>query len=272
MAQIRPSEWIVRVKQAHPLVHNITNLVVMQISANALLAAGASPVMAHAVDEVPDMVRIANAVVLNIGTLDPGWVGSMRVAAESARLEGVPVVLDPVGAGATAYRTQVAHELLMLAHPAVLRGNAGEIGVLARGAGRVRGVDADGATVAEEDARRLATRSGAVVVATGPVDLVTDGRRTAHIANGHPWLETVTGTGCSLSAIVAAFVATATRGGDVDERMDATIAALLYFEVAAERAAVQARGPGSFAVALLDELATMPPDAVDAAAQVTWQV
>jgi hydroxyethylthiazole kinase len=262
--------WVEQVRSKKPLVHNITNLVVMQVTANVLLAGGASPVMAHATEEVEDMVRLAGALVLNIGTLDPSWVSAMRLAGAAAHAGGVPVVLDPVGAGATPYRTAVARDLLESVKPAVVRGNAGEVGVLARGFGQVRGVDAGGATVTPDEARALARRTGAIVVATGPVDLVTDGTRLVRIANGHPWLEQVTGTGCSLSALVGAFIAAAGSDAANDARLHATVAALVYFEVAAEHAARQAAGPGSFQVALLDALATLPSTAVDAEARVTW--
>lgn len=259
--------WVRRVRAEHPLVHNITNLVVMQISANVLLAAGASPVMAHAAEEAADMTRLAGALVLNIGTLDPVWVSSMHLSARQAQLDGVPVVLDPVGAGATPYRTRVAMELWQHGHPAVIRGNGGEIQALAGGTGTVRGVDAgtDRATAAE--VRRLAEETRTIIAATGPVDVVSDGTRTARVANGHPLLTQVTGTGCSLSGLVGAFLAVASPA----ERLEATVAALVYFEVAAERAAAGARGPGSFHAALLDELATVSEEQVDSAARVTWE-
>jgi hydroxyethylthiazole kinase len=264
------SRWMERVRQERPLVHSITNLVVMQIAANTLLAAGASPVMAHALPEVDDMVRIAGALVLNIGTLDPSWVESMKRAATAATRRGLPVVLDPVGAGATAYRTEVAGDLLSLARPAVLRGNAGEIGVLARGFGSVRGVDRGDAVITPDEARDLARRTGSIVAATGPVDLLTDGERVAHIANGDAWLELVTGTGCSLSGLVGAFLAVAGPGADRSRQLEATVAALVYFEVAAEHARLEAQGPGSFHVALMDQLATVSGAQVDAEAHVTW--
>jgi hydroxyethylthiazole kinase len=264
-------EWLARVRQHTPLVHNITNLVVMQISANTLLAAGASPVMAHAAEEVEDMAAIAGALVLNIGTLDPTWVRSMELAAASAARHGVPVVLDPVGAGATRYRTEVAASLIRRHPPAVLRGNAGEISVLAGGEGTVRGVDAAAGSLPDDEVAGLARTLGGVVAATGPVDVVSDGSRVAHIANGDPWLARVTGTGCSLSALVGAFVAVTDKQQRREQALDAVVAALVTFEVAAEQARAAAQGPGTFHASLMDALFTMTPDEVDARAQVTWR-
>jgi hydroxyethylthiazole kinase len=262
--------WVRRVRDETPLVHNITNFVAMPFVANTLLAAGAAPVMAHAVEEVADMVRLARALVLNIGTLDPRWVESMEVAARAARTAQVPVVLDPVGAGATPYRTRVAEALLTSAAPAVVRGNGGEILTLAGGVADVRGVDAGQTTAGPEDVRRLAASTGAVVAATGAIDWVSDGRRLCRIANGDPWLGRVTGTGCALSALVGAFVGVAGPTASPADRLEATCAALVYFEVAAERARDDAKGPGTFAVYLLDELAKVPAEVVARAARVQW--
>jgi hydroxyethylthiazole kinase len=267
--QFSAGEWVRRLRAARPLVHNITNLVAMSISANVLLAAGASPVMAHAAEEVEDMVNLAEALVLNIGTLDPSWVSSMRLAAYAAHRRRLPVVLDPVGAGATPYRTRVARALMDQAHPRVIRGNGGEILALAGGDAAVRGVDAGSETAGGDQVRELAYSRRAVVAATGAVDVVSDGTHVVRIANGHPLLAQVTGTGCALSALVAAFV-TLVEEDAPEQNLPAAVAALVYFEVAAERAARVARGPGSFQSALLDELATVPEAHVDSAARVTW--
>lgn len=263
-------EWLERVRQEGPLVHNITNYVAMQIAANTLLAAGASPVMAHAAEEVEEMAAAAGALVLNIGTLEPAWVDAMELAQASAARHGVPVVLDPVGVGATRYRTEVAARLLSTHPPLVIRGNAAEVAVLAGGTGIVRGVDAHSGGLPVDEAASLARRLAGVVAATGPVDIVTDGRRTARIENGDPWLTRVTATGCSLSALVGAFVAVANREPRQDDTLLAVIASLVSFEVAAEQARAVAHGPGTFHAALLDALYHLRPADVDSAARVSW--
>lgn len=239
---------IERLRARTPLVHNITNFVVMNTTANALLAIGASPAMVHALDEVADFAPLAQALVINIGTLSPHWVEAMERAAEAANATGVPWILDPVAAGATAYRTATATRLIGL-KPAVIRGNASEILSLAGEAGATRGVDStQGSETAQDAARRLATRSGAVVAVTGAVDYVTDGTRMAGLANGDPMLARVTGTGCMATAMIGAFL------GAGLAPFEASAAGLTAMGVAAETAIAGANGPASFQVALIDGL------------------
>jgi hydroxyethylthiazole kinase len=246
------------VRQHQPLVHNITNLVVMNVTANALLAVGASPVMAHARDEVEEMVGLARALVLNIGTLTKDWVDAMLLAARRANALGRPVVLDPVGAGATALRTRTAHRIMDETTVAVIRGNASEIRALGQGNAATRGVDsAHGVADAAASADRLARDRGTVVAVTGATDLVTDGAREVRIANGHPLMGRITGSGCTATALVAAFLAV-----DPDP-LSATATALAFFGLAGERAAASASAPGSFQVALLDALYTLSPEALE---------
>jgi hydroxyethylthiazole kinase len=251
------------VRDRKPLVHQITNYVVMNETANATLALGALPVMAHAREEVAEMVRLAGALVLNIGTLSPQWVEAMLIAGAAANEAGVPVVLDPVGAGATSYRTETAKRILDEVDVAVLRGNAGEVATLVGVEAEVRGVEsiAVGGNPAEL-ARAAATSLGVVASVTGPVDHVSDGERSAAIANGHPLLAAVTGTGCMSSAVTGCFLA-------VDEPFDAAVAALVAFGVAGEDAARDAKGPGSFHVGLYDALAALDPESLDGRARVT---
>jgi hydroxyethylthiazole kinase len=241
-----------RVRAAAPLVHNITNYVVMNNTANALLAIGASPAMVHAVEEVEDFTAISRALVINIGTLSPRWVEAMRLAAARARLTDIPWVLDPVGAGATRYRTTIAAELARLG-PAVIRGNASEIMVLAGSVGAAgKGVDsAHSSDDALQPARALARETGALVAMTGVVDYVTDGERVIAIRNGHPLMARVTGLGCTASALVAAYLGANTH------TFDATVAALAALGVAGELAAAGAAGPGSLQLRLLDALYTL---------------
>jgi hydroxyethylthiazole kinase len=258
-----PGDSLRRLREAKPLVHQITNYVVMNETANATLALGALPVMAHAREEVEEMVAIAGALVLNIGTLSPSWVEAMLAAGRAANDRGVPVVLDPVGAGATAYRTETARRILDEVRVTVLRGNAGEVATLVGVESEVRGVESIAAGAdAEAIARAAASALGVVASVTGPVDHVSDGERTAAIANGHPLLAAVTGTGCMSSAITGCFLA-------VDGPFDAAVAALVAFGVAGEDAAQDAKGPGSFHVGLYDALAALDPDSLDMRARVT---
>ena len=232
-----------------PLVHNITNYVVMNFTANILLAAGASPVMAHAPNEVEEMVAFAKALVLNIGTLDDAWIASMLKAGKKASALGVPIVLDPVGAGATKLRTEAAKRILAETKVTLVRGNASEILALGGGAANTKGVDAaDSVEAAAERAGALARELGVPVAITGAVDYVTDGKRVVRVANGHPRMGGVTGTGCGATAIIGAFA-----GVDADP-VSAAATALAYYGLAGEYAADGASGPGSFAVRFLDAL------------------
>ena len=258
-------ETLARIRERKPLVHQITNYVVMNETANATLALGALPVMAHAVEEVEEMAGLAGALVLNIGTLSSHWIEAMVLAGRVANANGVPVVLDPVGAGATRYRTDTARGLLAELRIAVLRGNAGEIATLVGVEAEVRGVESIAASgEAAELARVAADRLDLVAAVTGPVDHVSDGARVLAVANGHELLGAVSGTGCMATAITAAFVA-----AKPGEPLEAAAEALAAFGVAGEDAAVNARGPGTFHAGLYDALAGLDPDALDGRAQVT---
>jgi hydroxyethylthiazole kinase len=260
---VTPGDSLRRLRDAKPLVHQITNYVVMNETANATLALGALPVMAHAREEVEEMAAIAGALVLNIGTLSPHWVDAMLLAGRVANERGVPVVLDPVGAGATTYRTETAKRILDEVDVTVLRGNAGEVATLVGVAAEVRGVesmavDGDPAALAREAGRRL----GLVASVTGPVDHVSDGETVISIANGHPLLATVTGTGCISSALTGCFLAV-----NREAPLAAAAEALVAFGVAGEDAANGAKGPGSFHVGLYDGLAALDPDTLDSRAR-----
>ena len=237
-----------------PLVHSITNLVVMNFNANALLALGASPVMAHAELEVRDMVGIAQALVLNIGTLEPDWIRAMKLALAAARERGIPVVLDPVGAGATPYRNAALADLLQAGAPTIVRGNASEIMSLAGLAVRTRGVDSAASSLeAVQAARSLARELGAVVCVSGADDHVVDASgRWATLSNGHPWMTRVTGVGCSASALVGAFAAVQ------PDAWRATLAAMAHLgvvgETAVERVQAAGAGVGRLQIELLDGL------------------
>ncbi|HOC43659.1 MAG TPA: hydroxyethylthiazole kinase [Thermoanaerobaculales bacterium] len=257
------AEALAAVRERRVLVHSITNYVVMNTTANALLAAGASPVMAHAREEVEDMAALAGAVVLNIGTLSPSWVDAMRLAGTAANRLGTPVILDPVGAGATPFRTSTARALARELEIAVIRGNPSEILSVSGLDAATKGVDAahdvDAAALV---AVQLASRLGTTVAITGQVDLVTDGEAALEVRAGHPLMGRVTGTGCVATALVAAFCAV--EGNPVA----AAAGALAYLGLAGERAARRAEGPGSFQVALIDALASIEPADLTASAAI----
>ena len=250
------------IRERKPLVHQITNFVVMNETANATLAIGALPVMAHALQEVEEMASAASALVLNIGTLSDEWVEAMIAAGRAANAAGVPVVLDPVGAGATEYRTDTSRRLLDVLEIAVLRGNAAEIATLAGRDAEIRGVEAVGGGGGPELAREASSLLGPVVAVTGPVDHVSDGQAVSSVANGHELLGTVTGTGCMATAITGCFLGV--RG---DDPLSAATEALVAFGVAGEDAAENAKGPGSFHAALYDALYALDPETLDSRAR-----
>jgi hydroxyethylthiazole kinase len=254
-------------RERKPLVHQITNYVVMNETANATLALGALPVMAHAVEEVEEMVGLASALVINIGTLSPHWIEAMVLAGRAANARGIPIVLDPVGAGATSYRSDTARGLLAELAVDVLRGNAGEVATLVGIEAEVRGVESIAAGGdAAELARAAAGTLDLVASVTGPVDHVSDGRRVVAIENGHELLATVTGTGCMSSAITGCFLA-----AKPDDPLEAAAEALAAFGVAGEDAAEYARGPGTFHAGLYDALYALDPATLDSRARVVEQ-
>ena len=249
------STSIAAVRAKSPLVHNITNFVVMNNTANALLAIGASPVMAHWVSEVEDMVAIADALVINIGTLDEQWVESMIRAGVAAHNKGIPIIIDPVGAGATRARTTAALEIIKQCHPTIIRGNGSEIMALVDANIRSKGVDSSAQSGdALSAAQRLATECGAVVVISGATDYITDGKEIFTVEGGSPIMTSVTGMGCTSTAIIGAFAAVVTSP------IVAATAAMAVMSLAGERAAVHSAGNGTMQVNFLDELFNLPPE------------
>ena len=246
-----PNAALAELRARRPLVHNITNYVAMTVSANVLLALGASPAMVHALEEVEDFVAISDALAVNIGTLSPPWVAAMHSAVAKANALGKPWVLDPVGCGATPYRTKAAAELAAL-RPAVIRGNASEILSLAGETGSAgKGVDSTAkADDAVNAATALAKRTGAVVAVTGAVDYVCDGETQVAIETGHALMPLSTALGCSLSAVTAAFTA-------VRPPREAAVAALAVFGAAGAAAAQNLRGPGHLPAEICDALHRM---------------
>lgn len=238
-----------RIRAKKPLIHNITNFVVMNSTANVLLACGASPVMAHAPEEVEEMVSFAGALVLNIGTLTPYWIDSMVKAGRRANEIGVPVILDPVGSGATSLRTRSAKRIMNEIDIRVVRGNASEVLSLADDNSKTKGVDAvHSVEDAAEAAVQLSKERQCTLAITGAIDLVTDGEKIYRVSNGHELMGYVTGTGCAASALIGAFLAV-----DVNP-LEAATTALSYFGLAGEKASEKANAPGSFQVAILDAL------------------
>lgn len=253
----RVADIAVRIREERPLIHHITNFVVMNDTANATLAVGASPVMAHAAEEVAELAGIAGALVLNPGTLSVEWVEAMLIAGKRAGEAGVPVVYDPVGVGATRLRNETGARFLKELRLAVIRGNSGEIGTLAGMGGAVRGVDSlEGVADPEKVASELARRLQSVVVITGKRDILSDGKRTLGVDNGHPMLQKITGSGCMATTIISAFCAVE------KDFLVAAAAGLAYYGMAAERAGKRSEGPGSFRTALIDALYQLTPEQV----------
>ena len=245
------------VRQKSPLIHNITNYVVMNNTANALLAIGASPVMAHALDEVSEMVSIASALVLNIGTLEPQWVEAMLIAGKTALSRNIPVIFDPVGAGATAYRTKACNQIISVCKPSIIRGNASEIMALCNTGTQTKGVDSTNSSeLALGLAKELAKETGAVVVVSGQTDYITDGLNVDTVKNGSPMMERVTGMGCTATAIIAALASVNSN------MLEAATHGMAIMGIAGEIAAKKSYGNGSLQVNFLDELYNLDEEVI----------
>lgn len=257
------SHAVEEVRTAAPLVQCLTNVVTVNFVANTLLAVGASPAMVDVPGEAGPMVSVASAVLVNLGTPAADQRDAMLEAAQACADTGRPWVLDPVAVGALPVRTALAQRLLAL-RPTVVRGNASEIRALAGLGSGGRGVDAsDGVEDSLDAARALARTAGAVVAVSGAVDLVTDGDRVVRIAGGDELLTRVTGGGCALGGVIAAFAASHA------DTLEATVAACTAYGVAAEHAAARTSGPGSFAVAFVDALAALSPADVEASGRIS---
>jgi len=257
------SDLFARVREKRPLVHHITNYVTVNDCANITLCAGGAPVMADAPEEAAEMTSIASSLVLNIGTLNAGQIESMLLAGKMANKRGIPVILDPVGAGATRFRTETTKRLLDELEIAVLKGNAAEIGVVAGVEAVVRGVDSCGlAGDPVMIGQGLAQKLGCTVAISGATDIVTDGTHTLLVDNGHPLMGSISGTGCMAASVIGAFCA------ESEDCVTASAAAFAALGLAGERAAAVAHGPLSFKVALFDELANLTPQDLGAGARI----
>ncbi|MBI5231050.1 MAG: hydroxyethylthiazole kinase [Coriobacteriales bacterium] len=260
----RTSADLEKIRQSKPLIHNITNLVVMNETANAILALGALPVMAHAFEEVEEFAAMSGALVLNIGTLTPELVDAMVMAGKAANAAGTPVVFDPVGAGATGLRNRAAARILDEVDIAIVRGNAAEVAFLAGEAAEIRGVESIGA---HDDvpavARTLARERGCAVAVTGAIDVVADADRVFEVRNGHALMGAITGSGCMSTTMCASFASVG------EDPALAAAEALAAFGLAGERAAENASGPGTFHAALYDALAALDASSIEAGARIS---
>lgn len=253
----RVAEIFTRIREEKPLLHHITNFVVMNDTANLTLHVGGLPVMAHAIEEMEEMTKIAGALILNPGTLNDEWVASMKIAGITANKLNIPVILDPVGAGATSYRTNTNLDFLNTLKIAVIRGNNGEIGALTGAGGKVKGVESVESIMNPESvAAKMAAKYNTVVVITGKRDIIAGKNEMYFVDNGHIMLTTITGSGCMSTTMIGAFAAV--------ERNYALAAAsaLAVYGLAAEIAAAKSSGPASFKVALLDAVYNLTPDQI----------
>ncbi|AOZ93795.1 hydroxyethylthiazole kinase [Paenibacillus crassostreae] len=250
--------FLQKVRETNPLIHNITNNVVTNYTANGLLALGASPFMADAHEEVSDVAKLANALLLNMGTLNNNIVDSILMAGTSANKHNVPIVFDPVGAGATSYRTAIAQKVAKKIKLTVLRGNVAEVAHVIGESWSIKGVDAgSGEGNIVQLAQKAAHQLGCIVVVTGADDVITDGQTTYLASNGHPILTTITGSGCLLGSVIAAFLAVSEQ-----HSIEAVTEAVSFYGVVAEIAneMVEAKGPGSFQIEFLNQLALVTPE------------
>lgn len=254
-----------KIRDVSPLVHNITNYVVMNNTANALLAIGASPVMAHAIEEVEEMVGYSKALVINIGTLSAPWIESMITAGRMANKKKIPIVLDPVGAGATMFRKGTVQRLIEEIHPTVIRGNASEIKSIIHSGINAKGVDSlHSSDEVFEDAKQLSKTLDCVISISGVEDIIVSKNLVAKVQNGHPIMSKVTGMGCTSSALTGAFVA-------VNESyFHASVNAMALMGVAGELAEKNASGSGSFQVNFLDALYTIDANNLNSLARITY--
>lgn len=267
------SQYLMRVQQKKPLVHCITNYVTVNDCANIVLACGASPIMADDIHEVKDITSICDALVINIGTLIERTIQSMIKAGKRANKLGHPVILDPVGAGASALRTRTVVQLLKEVKFTAIRGNISEIKTVASGSGTTKGVDADIADEINEQtlpevlkfAHKLAKKTGSVIIITGKQDLITDGKKSCLISNGHTMMSRITGSGCMLTCLLGAYLA-----ANTEDTFAASIAAVVEMGLAGEQAYQPGRGTLTFRTALLDAISTMDADALDGGAQVEY--
>lgn len=252
------ADCLEKVRDQKPVVHHLTNWVTIYDCANIVKVFGASPVMAHAKEEVADMASIASAVVLNIGTLTTDFVEAMLLASTAANRKGIPVVLDVCGAGATKFRDEKCFEILDKTKVDIIKGNSSEIARIAGENVQTKGVDAASVDKnLQEVAAGLAKERSCTVIITGAEDIVADGKMIMRIKNGHPMMANIVGTGCMATSVVGTFAAVE------KDLAAASVAGLVCYEVAAEIAAKEAKGPGSFKERLFDAVFNLNADTVN---------
>lgn len=262
-----------QVRTKHPLIHNITNYVTVNDVANALLAIGASPIMADECEEVAEMTSITQGLNLNIGTLNSRTIKAMEIAGKRAAKLSHPIVLDPVGAGATPLRTKCAHQLIDLLPLSIIKGNMSEIKALAQGTSLTRGVDVNVADLVTRDnlkeciafAKSYALETGAVIVITGPIDIVADETKAFAIENGTSMMSSITGTGCMLSAVLCAYCS-----ANKEDLLQAALAGVVSMGIAGEMASSMMQtheGNASYRMHLIDALNTITPDILESRAR-----
>lgn len=262
-------EMLKNVRRTAPLIHNITNYVTVNDCANILLACGGSPIMSDAIGEVEEITAICGGLNVNIGTLNERTIPAMLAAGKKANELGHPVVLDPVGAGASSLRTNTALQLLDQVQFTVIRGNISEIKALALGSGNTKGVDADVAdSVSEENldqavafVKAFAQKTGAVIAVTGAIDIVADSQRAYCIRNGHPDMSKITGTGCQLSAMTAAYIT-----ANPDHVLEATAAAVCAMGLCGEKAKqrmTELDGNSSYRNYIIDAVCNLTPEELE---------
>ncbi|MFZ3148278.1 MAG: hydroxyethylthiazole kinase [Methanothrix sp.] len=252
------SDCLERVRKEKPLIHHLTNWVTIYDCANIVKVFGASPVMAHAREEVAEMAGISSALVLNIGTLTTDFVDAMILAGKSVNKKGIPVVLDVCGAGATKFRDDKCFEILDEARVSIIKGNSSEIARIAGESVSTRGVDASTVEMDMQDvARELAKKRNCTVVITGKEDIVADGKRVALVKNGHGMMASIVGTGCMAASVIGTFAAVE------KDFVASSVAGLVCYEVAAEIAAAKAEGPGSFKEKLFDAVYNLDAETVE---------
>ncbi len=255
------------VKNKHTLVHSITNYVTVNDCANILLAAGAAPIMADDIREVKEITAICSALAINIGTLNERTIASMIEAGKEAARLGHPVILDPVGAGASALRTDTTFRLIDEVQFSVIRGNISEIKTIARGTGTTRGVDADVSDAVTEEnlseavrfVKKVSRQKNAVIAVTGAIDIVADAEKAYVIRNGHPMMSKITGTGCMLTVLTAAYCGA--NPGDILGAAAASVAAMgLCGEIAYKKTMEAQGGTGTFRIQLIDTMSNLDAD------------
>ncbi|TDF40933.1 hydroxyethylthiazole kinase [Histophilus somni] len=264
------SQFLTKLRQRNPLIHNITNIVAANFSANGLLAIGASPIMSACIEEMEEMAKLSQSLVINIGTLTGKDVEAMLLAGKTANQVGIPVVLDPVGVGATTFRQKTTALLLEQVQFSAIRGNAGELAYIAGVQWSAKGVDAGkGMADIAEIAHLVARKYQCIAVISGETDYISDGKRLAKLNNGTPLFPKITASGCLLSAVCSAFLAVAEQKDYFDALVEGCSAYAIAGEIAAQ--SLSSTQFGQFTLGLLDQLASLTPEQINQYARISYE-